>query len=182
MSVEECTTLLESHDIARMGAAADEIRARRHPDNIVTYIIDRNVNYTNVCNVVCTFCAFYRRPGAPDTYVRTFDEICKKIDETIALGGTGVLMQGGLHPDFGIEWYEDLLRSLREVSGISVALFLAAGDSQHPPDLETRLRNDHGATERCRDSTVCLAAALRFSMMKCANESQRSARRTSGWT
>ena len=114
MTVEECTLLLESHDIARMGAAADEIRARRHPDNIVTYIIDRNVNYTNVCNVVCTFCAFYRRPGAPDTYVRTFDEICKKIDETIALGGTGVLMQGGLHPDFGIEWYEDLLRSLRE--------------------------------------------------------------------
>ncbi len=113
MSVDECRTLLESHDIARMGVAADEIRARRHPDNIVTYIIDRNINYTNVCNVVCTFCAFYRRPGAPDTYVRTFDEICEKIDETIALGGTGVLMQGGLHPDFGLEWYEDLLRSLR---------------------------------------------------------------------
>ena len=113
MSADECTTLLESYDIARMGAAADEIRARRHPNNIVTYIIDRNINYTNVCNVVCTFCAFYRRPGAPDTYVRTFDEICQKIDETIALGGTGVLMQGGLHPDFGIEWYEDLLRSLR---------------------------------------------------------------------
>src|SRR5678810_1479530 len=67
MTVEECTTLLESHDIARMGVAADEIRARRHPDNVVTYIIDRNINYTNVCNVVCTFCAFYRRPGAPDT-------------------------------------------------------------------------------------------------------------------
>src|ERR1043166_5583280 len=112
MSAEECTLLLESHDIARMGAAADEIRARRHPDNVVTYIIDRNINYTNVCNVVCTFCAFYRRPGAPDTYVRTFDEICEKIDETIALGGTGVLMQGGLHPDFGLEWYEDLLRNL----------------------------------------------------------------------
>ena len=113
MSAAECTLLLESHDIARMGVAADEIRARRHPDNVVTYIIDRNINYTNVCNVVCTFCAFYRRPGAPDTYVRTFEEICEKIDETIALGGTGVLMQGGLHPDFGIEWYEDLLRSLR---------------------------------------------------------------------
>jgi len=114
MTVAECTTLLESHDIAPMGAAADVIRSHRHPGNIVTYIIDRNVNYTNVCNVVCTFCAFYRRPGAPDTYVRTFEEICQKIDETIALGGTGVLMQGGLHPDFGIEWYEDLLRSLRE--------------------------------------------------------------------
>src|SRR6187431_2733352 len=112
MSAEECTTLLESNEIARIGVAADEVRARRHPDNIVTYIIDRNINYTNVCNVVCTFCAFYRRPGAPDTYVRTIDEICEKIDETIALGGTGVLMQGGLHPDFGVEWYEDLLRTL----------------------------------------------------------------------
>src|ERR671913_677489 len=114
MTVEECTLLLESNDIARMGTAADEIRKRWHPSNIVTYIIDRNINYTNVCNVVCTFCAFYRRPGAADTYVRTRDEIHQKIDETIALGGTGVLMQGGLHPDFGIEWYEDLLRSLRE--------------------------------------------------------------------
>ncbi len=88
MSAEECTLLLESHDIARMGVAADEIRARRHPNDIITYIIDRNVNYTNVCNV--------------------------KIDETIALGGTGVLMQGGLHPDFGIEWYENLLSTLHE--------------------------------------------------------------------
>jgi len=112
LTVEDCTTLLESYDIAAMGAAADEIRQRRHPDNVVTYIIDRNINYTNVCNVVCTFCAFYRRPGAPDTYVQTLDAICEKIDETIALGGTGVLMQGGLHPDFGIEWYEDLLRTL----------------------------------------------------------------------
>src|ERR1051326_8755332 len=112
MTLDECRTLLESHDIARMGVAADEIRARRHTDGVATYIIDRNINYTNVCNVVCTFCAFYRRPGAPDTYVRTLDEICQKIDETIALGGTGVLMQGGLHPDFGIEWYEDLLRAL----------------------------------------------------------------------
>jgi len=112
MSTEDCTRLLESYDVSSIGAAADEIRRRRHPKNIVTYIIDRNINYTNVCNVVCTFCAFYRRPGAPDTYVRTFDEICDKIDETIALGGTGVLMQGGLHPDFGIEWYEQLLRDL----------------------------------------------------------------------
>lgn len=112
LTIADCTRLLESYDVAHIGAAADEIRKRRHPGNVVTYIIDRNINYTNVCNVVCTFCAFYRRPGAPDTYVRTLGEICEKIDETIALGGTGVLMQGGLHPDFGIEWYEDLLRTL----------------------------------------------------------------------
>ncbi|HRH40892.1 MAG TPA: cyclic dehypoxanthinyl futalosine synthase [Pyrinomonadaceae bacterium] len=112
ISAEECTQLLESYDIARIGAAADEIRQRKHPDNVVTYIIDRNINYTNVCNVVCTFCAFYRRPGKPETYVHSFEEICKRIDETIELGGTGVLMQGGLHPDFNIEWYEDLLSRL----------------------------------------------------------------------
>lgn len=112
MTAEECTALLESYDISRMGAAADEVRSRKHPSGVITYIIDRNVNYTNVCNVVCTFCAFYRRPGKPDTYVQTLEQICEKIDETIALGGTGVLMQGGLHPDFGIEWYEDLLREL----------------------------------------------------------------------
>src|SRR5947209_9837152 len=112
MTAEECATLLDSDDVARMGVAADEVRRRRHPEGVVTYIIDRNINYTHVCHVVCTFCAFYRRPGKPDTYVRALEEICKKIDETIALGGTGVLMQGGLHPDFGIEWYEELLRTL----------------------------------------------------------------------
>jgi cyclic dehypoxanthinyl futalosine synthase len=112
LTTDDCTSLLESDDFVRIGLAADEIRKRWHPNNIVTYIIDRNINYTNVCNVVCTFCAFYRRPGAKDTYVRTIDEICEKIDETISLGGTGILMQGGLHPDFDIEWYEDLLRTL----------------------------------------------------------------------
>jgi len=112
LSADDCTALLESRDIARMGVAADEIRQRKNPGDVVTYIIDRNINYTNVCNVVCTFCAFYRRPGKPDTYVHSIDEICKRIDETIALGGTGVLMQGGLHPDFNIEWYENLLRTL----------------------------------------------------------------------
>ncbi|MFN0138723.1 MAG: cyclic dehypoxanthinyl futalosine synthase [Pyrinomonadaceae bacterium] len=112
LTSEDCTALLESRDFVRIGLAADEIRQRKNPGDVATYIIDRNINYTNVCNVVCTFCAFYRRPGKPDTYVHSIEEICKRIDETIALGGTGVLMQGGLHPDFNIEWYEDLLRTL----------------------------------------------------------------------
>ncbi|HEY8560240.1 MAG TPA: cyclic dehypoxanthinyl futalosine synthase [Pyrinomonadaceae bacterium] len=115
ISAEECTALLESYDIARVGAAAHEVRMRKNDPGVVTYIIDRNINYTNVCNVVCTFCAFYRRPGKPETYVHSFEEICRRIDETIALGGTGVLMQGGLHPDFNIEWYEDLLSRLHAV-------------------------------------------------------------------
>ena len=112
MNAAECAALLESYDVAKIGAAAHEIRMRKNPTDTVTYIIDRNINYTNVCNVVCTFCAFYRRPGKPDTYVHSIEEICKRIDETIALGGTGVLMQGGLHPDFNIEWYENLLSTL----------------------------------------------------------------------
>jgi cyclic dehypoxanthinyl futalosine synthase len=112
LTTEDCTALLASNDFVRIGLAADEIRQRKNPGDVVTYIIDRNINYTNVCNVVCTFCAFYRRPGKPDTYVHSVDEICKRIDETIALGGTGVLMQGGLHPDFNIEWYEELLSTL----------------------------------------------------------------------
>ena len=114
MTAEDATVLLESNDFVRVGLAAHEIRMRKNPSDIVTYIIDRNINYTNVCNVVCTFCAFYRRPGKPDTYVHSIEEICSRIDETIALGGTGVLMQGGLHPDFNIEWYENLLLTLHE--------------------------------------------------------------------
>ncbi len=112
MTADECTSLLESNDFVRIGLVADEMRNRKNPSDVVTYIIDRNINYTNVCNVVCTFCAFYRRPGKPDTYVHSIKEISKRIDETIALGGTGVLMQGGLHPDFNIEWYEELLTTL----------------------------------------------------------------------
>ncbi|MCA1625094.1 MAG: dehypoxanthine futalosine cyclase [Acidobacteria bacterium] len=112
LTAQDATALLESNDFVRIGLAAHEVRMRKNPTDIVTYIIDRNINYTNVCNVVCTFCAFYRRPGKPDTYVHSIEEICKRIDETIALGGTGVLMQGGLHPDFNIEWYENLLSTL----------------------------------------------------------------------
>jgi cyclic dehypoxanthinyl futalosine synthase len=112
ISAEDATALLESRDFAQIGVVANEIRKRKNDEDVVTYIIDRNINYTNVCNVVCTFCAFYRRPGKPDTYVHSIEEICSRIDETIALGGTGVLMQGGLHPDFNIEWYEDLLSTL----------------------------------------------------------------------
>ena len=112
LTAEDCVKLLESNDFVRIGLAAHEIRMRHNPSDVVTYIIDRNINYTNVCNVVCTFCAFYRRQGKPDTYVHSIAEIEKRIEETIALGGTGVLMQGGLHPDFNLEWYENLLSTL----------------------------------------------------------------------
>jgi len=96
-----------------LGRLADDIRARKHPDRIVTYIIDRNVNYTNVCVARCNFCAFYRPVGSADGYVLGFEEIFRKIDETIAVGGNQLLLQGGHNPDLPIAWYEDLFRAIK---------------------------------------------------------------------
>jgi cyclic dehypoxanthinyl futalosine synthase len=97
-----------------LGSLADEVRARKHPEGIVTYIIDRNVNYTNVCVARCNFCAFYRPVGSLEGYVLGFEEIFRKIDETIALGGGQLLLQGGHNPDLPLEWYEDLFRSVKQ--------------------------------------------------------------------
>jgi cyclic dehypoxanthinyl futalosine synthase len=96
-----------------LGSLADGIRARKHPDRIVTYIIDRNVNYTNICVARCSFCAFYREVGHTDGYVLGFEEIFHKIDETIAVGGNQLLLQGGHNPDLPIQWYEDLFRAVK---------------------------------------------------------------------
>src|SRR5687767_10325374 len=91
-----------------LGRMADSVRARKHPEGQVTYIIDRNVNYTNVCVARCNFCAFYREVGHSEGYVLGFDEIFRKIDETIAVGGVELLLQGGHNPDLPLDWYEDL--------------------------------------------------------------------------
>ncbi len=98
---------------ALLGRLADEARRRRHPANVVTYIIDRNVNYTNVCIARCNFCAFYRPVGSADGYVLGFEEIFRKIDETMALGGGQLLLQGGHNPDLPLAWYEDLFRAVK---------------------------------------------------------------------
>src|SRR5437762_7314313 len=97
-----------------LGQLADEVRARKHTDGIVTYIIDRNVNYTNVCVARCNFCAFYRPVGSADGYVLGFEEIFRKIDETMAVGGVQLLLQGGHNPDLPLTWYEDLFRAIKE--------------------------------------------------------------------
>ena len=96
-----------------LGELADEVRARRHPDRVVTYIIDRNVNYTNVCVARCNFCAFYRTVGSSDGYVLSHDEVFRKIDETLEVGGVQLLLQGGHNPDLPIAWYEDLFRAVK---------------------------------------------------------------------
>jgi cyclic dehypoxanthinyl futalosine synthase len=111
----EAVELLESRDLVSVGKAADELRRRRTDPERITFIVDRNVNYTNVCYTDCDFCAFYRSPGDKNEgYLLPKPIIFKKIEETLAIGGTGVLMQGGHHPDLGIDYYEDLFRSIKE--------------------------------------------------------------------
>jgi len=114
LSKQEALELFRSDDLIGLGMAADGLRAKLHPENVVSYQIDRNVNYTNFCTEYCSFCAFYRPPGAEDGYVLPLETIYEKIDETLALGGTGILMQGGLHPDLKIDYYENLLRSIKQ--------------------------------------------------------------------
>jgi len=114
ITTEQATLLFEKADLVDLADAADQIRARRHPDNVISYIIDRNINYTNVCKEFCTFCAFYRVKGDSEAYILPDHVIHKKIEETLALGGTGILMQGGVHPDLKIDYYENLLSGIKQ--------------------------------------------------------------------
>ncbi|MBI3490746.1 MAG: dehypoxanthine futalosine cyclase [Acidobacteria bacterium] len=113
LSGDEALELYRNAPTALLGRLADAIRARKHADGIVSYIIDRNVNYTNVCVAKCNFCAFYRPVGSPEGYVLGFDELFRKIDETIAVGGVQLLLQGGHNPDLPLTWYEDLFRAIK---------------------------------------------------------------------
>jgi cyclic dehypoxanthinyl futalosine synthase len=109
----EALMLLTEADLLTLGKLADGIRKRLHPEGIVTFVVDRNVNYTNVCESKCKFCAFYRDHGAADAYVLAEEEIYRKIEELVAAGGTQLLMQGGLHPDLTIDWFEGLFREIK---------------------------------------------------------------------
>jgi cyclic dehypoxanthinyl futalosine synthase len=105
--------LYERASLLELGQQADAVRWRLHPENVVTYIIDRNINYTNVCVADCKFCAFYRRPKHPEGYLLSFEEIGRKIDELKAIGGVQILMQGGHNPYIPFGWYLDLLRYIK---------------------------------------------------------------------
>jgi cyclic dehypoxanthinyl futalosine synthase len=113
LGFDDAVTLLESPDLARIGRAAHAVTQRLHPEPYRTYNIDRNINYTNICTAVCDFCAFYRGPKHPEGYVLPREVLLKKIEETVAIGGDQILMQGGLHPTLTLEWYEDLLRDIK---------------------------------------------------------------------
>jgi cyclic dehypoxanthinyl futalosine synthase len=108
LSREEGIALIREGDLLELGMLADVVRERLHPEGVVTYIIDRNINYTNVCTAQCAFCAFYRDLPSKEGYVLSRAQLREKIEETLALGGNQILLQGGLHPDLGIEFYEEL--------------------------------------------------------------------------
>ena len=110
---EEGVALLRDGDLLELGMLADSVRRRLHPEGIVTYIIDRNINYTNVCTAQCAFCAFYRDLPSKEGYLLSKEQLAQKIEETLALGGNQILLQGGLHPDLGIEFYEELFRWMK---------------------------------------------------------------------
>ena len=110
----EALLLFSSADMLHLGAAASAMRERLHPKGEVTFIVDRNVNYTNVCVSGCRFCAFYRNADDPEAFVLTAEELSAKVAETLDLDGTAILLQGGMHPNLGIEWYEEMLRCLKK--------------------------------------------------------------------
>jgi cyclic dehypoxanthinyl futalosine synthase len=114
LSHQEGIALLRDGELLELGVLADAVRQRKHPEGVVTYIIDRNVNYTNVCTAQCAFCAFYRDLPSQEGYLLSREELAQKIEETIALGGRQLLLQGGLHPDLGIEYYERLFRWIKD--------------------------------------------------------------------
>jgi cyclic dehypoxanthinyl futalosine synthase len=146
---DDALTLLRSRDLVAVGRVADELRNRKIDKGRVTFIVDRNVNYTNVCYTDCDFCAFYRRPGdTREGYLLPKAIVFKKIEETLALGGTALLMQGGHHPDLGVDYYEDLFSSIKARYPIHLHA-LSPSEIQHAarrskvtiPQALTRLRD-----------------------------------------
>jgi len=112
LTEEEATLLYNDAPLHALMQAAHARRLAMHPDGKVTYLIDRNINYTNVCTINCQFCSFYRPPGHAETYTQTFEEISNRIIELEAIGGVRILMQGGVNPELPIEWYTDLIAHL----------------------------------------------------------------------
>jgi len=113
ISVVEGLRLAEQGDLYRLGFLAGAIKQRLHPEPWITYVVDRNINYTDICVSACKFCAFFKAPEAVGGYVLTNEELAKKIEETLELGGTQILLQGGLHPDLPLEYYEEMLRFIK---------------------------------------------------------------------
>ncbi|HEY9206548.1 MAG TPA: cyclic dehypoxanthinyl futalosine synthase [Candidatus Methanoperedens sp.] len=122
VGLTEGIELLESDNVNLLGAAADAMRKRRAGE-LITFVVDRNINYTNICSSKCKFCAFYREPQAEDAYVLTIDEVISKVDEAVKLGATQILLQGGLNPSIGIEYYEEMLKKVKKKFNVQMHAF-----------------------------------------------------------
>ena len=114
MSIDEAVELIQKADLKELGRMALDRKKELHPKGVTTFVVDRNINYTNVCWVDCKFCAFYRHEKNDQAYILSFEEIDQKIDELIEIGGTQILFQGGVHPKLEIEWYEDLVEHIHQ--------------------------------------------------------------------
>lgn len=122
---EEAISLLKYGDILDLGQRADAVRQQMHPGKIVTYIIDRNINYTDICVNGCNFCAFYRKEGEKGAYLLSIDEVLQKVQETVDAGGTQIMLQGGLHPDVEFSYYIDMLKAIKKRFNITIHSFTA---------------------------------------------------------
>ncbi|WP_320009111.1 cyclic dehypoxanthinyl futalosine synthase [Maridesulfovibrio sp.] len=120
---DEAVTLMEKADLFDLGSLAHSIRMKKHPEPNVTYVIDRNINYSNICDCGCRFCAFFKAPGKDGGFVISREELAQKIQETIDLGGTQILMQGGHHPELPLSFYEDMLRFIKENYPVHIHAF-----------------------------------------------------------
>ena len=123
LNFNEALELYQKADFYELGQLAQEVRFRKHPEPVVSYVVDRNINYSNICICGCRFCAFYRPPGHPEAYVLTNEELTQKIEETLRLGGTQILMQGGHHPDLPLAFYENMLNFIRSRFPIHIHSF-----------------------------------------------------------
>ncbi len=131
ISAEEALALYTRAPLHALARAADAVRRRRYPDNVATYLIDRNINYTNVCVTACRFCAFYRAPGHRQGWLRDTEEILRRCREAVQLGATQIMLQGGHHPQLGIEWYESTFRAIKAAFPQLVLHSLGASEVVH---------------------------------------------------
>lgn len=149
IEADEGLVLFEKGDLLELGQVANEIRKRLHPDNRITFVIDRNINYTNICTTGCRFCAFFRAPGHSEGYVLGREELYAKIRDTIEQGGTQLLIQGGLNPELQLPYFEEMLRDIKENFNIHIHSF-------SPPEI---VHMAEGAGLSIRETVTRLKAA-----------------------
>ena len=150
ISPDEALLLYTDAPLHPLGEAADAVRRRRYPDGIVTYIIDRNINYTNVCVTACKFCAFYRAPKHAEGWSHPMEEILRRCGEAVDLGATQVMLQGGHHPDYGVEYYEELFSTVKAAYPDLVIHSIGPSEILHMAKVSERVDRRGGPPDQGR--------------------------------